>query len=61
MPHAKAATALKREASNAKEVALQYALATYQEALMSDEVLSLSEAAHCFNVPRTTVQEHING
>ena len=61
MPHAKAATALKREASNAKELALWHVLTAYQEALMSDEVMSVCEADHPFNVPRTTLQECING
>ena len=61
MVHAKTAAVIKREASNAKEVHLQHALAAYQEALLSNEVLSVREAACCFNVPRTTLQECING
>ena len=61
MVHAKAATVIKREASKAKEEHLQHALAAYQEALLSNEVLSVREAACCFNVPRTTLQECING
>jgi len=36
-------------------------LAAYQEALASDEVLSVCEAAWHFNVPKTSLQEHING
>ena len=61
MVHAKAQATLKREASKAKELALQHALATYQEALASNEVLSVCEVACHFNVPKTTLQEHING
>ena len=61
MVHAKSQAALKREASKAKELALQHALTMYQEALASNEVLSVREAARRFNVPRTTLQERING
>ena len=61
MVHTKSQAALKREASNAKELALQHALAMYQEALASNEVLSVREAARRFNVPKTTLQERING
>ena len=61
MARAKTATVIKREASNAKEVQLQHALAAYQEALLSNEVLSVREAARRFNVPKTTLQERING
>ena len=61
MVWAKAQATLKREASKAKELALQHALAAYQEALTSNEVLSVHEAAHCFNVPKTTLQQCING
>jgi len=60
MTYAKATTVLRREASKAKELLLQHALAAYQEA-QSDEVLSIHEAAHCFNVPKTTLQECVNG
>jgi hypothetical protein len=45
MVHAKTTTVLKREASKAKEVQLQHALAAYQEALLNNEVLSVREAA----------------
>src|SRR5258708_13408040 len=51
----------KREASDAKEASLQHALAAYQEALMSDAVLSIREVARRFNVSKTTLQPHING
>ena len=61
MVRARAATVIKREASKAKEEHLQHALAAYQETLLSNEVLSVREAARCFNVPRTTLQECING
>ena len=61
MTCAKAATVLKREASKAKEVLLQHALAAYQEALMGNEILSVREAARRFSVPKTTLQECING
>ena len=61
MVRTKAAAVLKREASKAKEVQLQNALVAYQEALLSNEVLSVREAARHFNVPKTTLQEHIKG
>ena len=61
MVHAKAAAVLKRVASKAKEVQLQNALAAYQEALLSNEVLSVREAAGHFNDPKTTLQECIKG
>ena len=61
MAWAKTTTVLKRDASNAKEALLQCALAAYQEALASNEVLSVCEAAQRFNVPKTSLQEHING
>jgi len=61
MKHAKATTVLKREASKAKEVLLQHALAAYQEALISNQIFSVREAARCFNVPKTTLQARING
>ena len=61
MARAKTSTALKRDASNAKEASLQQALAAYQEALTSNEVLSVREAARRFNVPKTSLQERING
>ena len=60
MTWAKTSNALKRDASNAREAPLQCALAAYQEVLASDEVLSVCEAAQCFNVPKTSLQEHIN-
>jgi len=50
--HAKVTTVIKREASKAKEAHLQHALAAYQEALLSNEVLSFNEAARRFNVPK---------
>jgi len=56
----KATTVLRREGSKAKELLLQHVLAAYQEALMS-EVLSVHEAACHFNVPKTMLQECING
>jgi len=61
MTHAKATTVLKREASKAKEVLLQRALAAYEEALISNQIFSIREAARCFNVPRATLQARING
>ena len=61
MARAKTATVLKRDASSAKEASLQRALAAYQEALASNEVLSVREAARRFNVPKTSLQERING
>src|SRR5258708_26202344 len=61
MAHAKTTTVHKREALNAKEASLQHALVAYQEALMSDAVLSVHEVACCFNVSKTTLQAHING
>src|SRR5260370_6084794 len=61
MTCAKATVVHKREASNAKEASLQLALAAYQEALMSDTLLSVWEAACCFNVSKMTLQAHING
>lgn len=57
----KTATVIKREASNAEGVQLQCALAAYQEALLSNDVLSVCEAARRFNVPKTTLQERFNG
>jgi len=48
MTGAKSTTVLKREASEEKEVLLQHLLATYQEALMSNETLSVHKAAHCY-------------
>ena len=44
MVHTKSQATLKREASKAKELALQHALAMYQEALASNEVLSVHDA-----------------
>src|SRR5882757_9814235 len=61
MTRAKATTVLKREASKAKEVLLQRALAAYEEALISNQIFSICEAARCFNVPRATLQARING
>jgi hypothetical protein len=61
MVRAKTKTVLKREASKAKEELLQHALVAYQEALASNEVLSVREAAQRFNVPKTSLQERING
>jgi|SRR5882757_3329106 len=61
MPRAKTITVRKREASKANEASLQRALAAYQEALASNEVLSVREAARRFNVPKTSLQERING
>ena len=61
MAWAKTSAALKRDASNAREASLQCALAAYQEALASGEVLSVCEAAQHFNVPKTSLQECING
>ena len=61
MARAKTITVRKREASKAKEASLQRALAAYQEALASNEVLSVREAARRFNVPKTSLQERING
>ena len=54
----KTATVIKREASNAEEVQLQCALAAYQEALLSNDLLSVCEAARRFNVPKTTPGAH---
>src|SRR5260370_2069031 len=51
----------KREASDAKEALLQHALVAYQQALMSNAVLSIREVACCFNVSKTTLQACING
>ena len=45
MAQAKTTIVLKRDASNAKEALLQCAMAAYQEALASNEVLSVHEAA----------------
>ena len=61
MARAKTITARKREASKAKEASLQRALAAYQEALASNEVLSVREAARRFDVPKSSLQERING
>ena len=61
MAWAKTTTVLKRDASNAKEALLQHALAAYQEALASNEVLSVHEAAWHPNVPKTSLQECNNG
>ena len=61
MAQAKTTIVLKRDASNAKEALLQCAMAAYQEALASNEVLSVCEAAWHFNVPKTSLQECING
>ena len=61
MARAKTIPACKREASKAKEASLQHALAAYQEALASNEVLSVREAARCFDVPKSSLQERING
>ena len=61
MVRAKTTRVHKREASDAKEASLQHALAAYQEALMSDAVLSIREVARRFNVSKTTLQARING
>ena len=61
MAWAKTITACKREASKAKEASLQCALAAYQEALASNEVLSVCEAAWHFDVPKSSLQDCING
>ena len=42
-------------------MSFQCALAAYQEALASNEALSVHEAAQCFNVPKSSLQQHING
>ena len=44
MVHTKSQATLKIEASKAKELALRHALAMYQEALASNEVLSVHDA-----------------
>ena len=44
MAHTKSQATFKREASKAKELALQHTLAMYQEALASNEVLSVCDA-----------------
>src|SRR5258706_12309794 len=61
MVQAKTISVHKRETSKAKEAWLQCALDAYQEALASDEVLSVREAAWHFNVPKTSLQKPING
>lgn len=61
MARAKTSAVLRRDASNAKEASLQRALVAYQEALASNEVLSVREAARRFNVPKTSLQQRING
>ena len=61
MPRAKTKTLLKREASKAKEEQLQIAVLAYQTALKSNEIMSIRQVSQQFQVPRSTLQDRING